>query len=1082
MNLWSSHNQDPGHRTLTQWTQEVDMDLKPTGEKSAPSNPKSPARATFVDAQGLPVLADIASRSSSARRRRKRPAGSLRRLWTNFKRRVGSGTAPSSSSVIEDSAEEPHVVPIMSGPVPNDNEIVDEVVVDRVWSEDITTTDSEHDLSPEKSDGNHRVDGSTSDGNAEESHGLWGTLPIGVVLRWRIWPAVVRFFDSRFSDPKSEAHYAQESWFIKKSLALWASVWLILIWVLGCIFARPLNQNYDRIIYYGVRLLSYSEVTLEAHERPAVKVAPLLTLPVIFMVIYDWPRDRNNFYQVFLTFSVWLWAFYFVLFLYLCPFYPNTPHVHLDCQRRDFLGIHYYTTALQVIALFGLKLNRLPAAIGASTFFVIACIFMIPLKNTWVRSMINFFLFHSFLIYVHYITESSERRLYTLRDQLKVQYKVRVPLNTALLAVQNMAASGTVAKEQDIEFSALKGSLQMMSKVLNDVLDFNRMDSGQFESVYSPYGFHPVMRSLFKPLSLEADAQGLIFETELDPKIDQIARVASYKALGEDAATIRKHMSDHPDVDGIVIGDEARLRQIITNLARLYASESEVAGYSNACKFTSAGGKLTIKTKLVLPATFSIPGETICPVASFASDFPYGITQPDAHPPLSASHLSQHNSENGCQGRDYIVVRIEVTDTGYGIKPRDIIRNKLFTAWNQTEKGRLQGGKGTGLGLALVRQIVKLSGGRLGVRSKLDVGSTFWVELPLGIGSKTIINPNRPNSTSLSATRGSGSDDQINISGEAKDQTLLALDNGFTLMDPMSLEVSQASSETRYLLSAKQDPAQQGNREELDLQRHASLSPVNGRSDTSSPPHKPVDKTEQTDGVEQSSPLEEQTNRPIRSRPTFVPMPSRRSFRADAPPTNASNISRTSDPLAQFDAVYTRNSPSGGPPPITVSIEPALSVLVVDDDAVTRTLMKRLLERLGCHVSTAENGEVALEMILGPLAVNTPSSVSSGYGPILEPDIEFTPEGKFGVVFLDNQMPVLSGIKTVQKLRALGRTDLVVGVTGNALPTDQDEYLQAGVDRILTKPVKEQGLIDMLILADEHRKSMSHDLPPQDRG
>ena len=55
----------------------------------------------------------------------------------------------------------------------------------------------------------------------------------------------------------------------------------------------------------------------------------------------------------------------------------------------------------------------------------------------------------------------------------------------------------------------------------------------------------------------------------------------------------------------------------------------------------------------------------------------------------------------------------------------------VAAAFNQTEQGRLQGGKGTGLGLALVRQIVKQAGGRLGVRSQVGVGSTFWIELPL---------------------------------------------------------------------------------------------------------------------------------------------------------------------------------------------------------------------------------------------------------------------------------------------------------------------------------------------------------------
>ena len=86
--------------------------------------------------------------------------------------------------------------------------------------------------------------------------------------------------------------------------------------------------------------------------------------------------------------------------------------------------------------------------------------------------------------------------------------------------------------------------------------------------------------------------------------------------------------------------------------------------------------------------------------------------------------------------------------------------------------------------------------------------------------------------------------------------------------------------------------------------------------------------------------------------------------------------------------------------------------------------MTRLLTRLGCKVSTAKNGEVALEMVL-----------LSGHG------------GRFAVVFLDNQMPVMSGLSMVAKLREAGRNNFVVGVTGNALLSDQEAYLEAGVDR-----------------------------------
>lgn len=125
-----------------------------------------------------------------------------------------------------------------------------------------------------------------------------------------------------------------------------------------------------------------------------------------------------------------------------------------------------------------------------------------------------------------------------------------------------------------------------------------------------------------------------------------------------------------------------------------------------------------------------------------------------------------------------------------------------------------------------------------------------------------------------------------------------------------------------------------------------------------------------------------------------------------------------------------------------------MRVLVVDDDLLTRKLMSRMLTRLGCKVNTAENGEIALDLILNPNSRPTPSSEDTGSGGLLPSDVsESGDEPRYAVVFLDNQMPIMSGLDVVRNLRRRGRKDFVVGVTGNALLTDQHEYLDAGVDQ-----------------------------------
>ena len=132
--------------------------------------------------------------------------------------------------------------------------------------------------------------------------------------------------------------------------------------------------------------------------------------------------------------------------------------------------------------------------------------------------------------------------------------------------------------------------------------------------------------------------------------------------------------------------------------------------------------------------------------------------------------------------------------------------------------------------------------------------------------------------------------------------------------------------------------------------------------------------------------------------------------------------------------------PSTNRPP-HIDITPGLPVLVVDDDKMTRMLFQRMLGRLKCSVTTAVNGYEALQLITGDQNVSqTPAeelhehslfSDGDDHESITEKDQDQEEgESKFAIVFLDNQMPVMTGVEMVRKLRKLGRKDLVVGVTG----------------------------------------------------
>jgi hypothetical protein len=223
-------------------------------------------------------------------------------------------------------------------------------------------------------------------------------------------------------------------------------------------------------------------------------------------------------------------------------------------------------------------------------------------------------------------------------------------------------------------FDGLMGSLDMMEKVLNDVLSFDHMSEGKFEQARNPFDFHKVIKVVALLHRVHAEHAGLDFELDMDPNID--------------------------NVGGIVVGDEMRLRQLTSNLI-----------ISNALKFVGS-------------PTFQIVAnhQTRVGGVRIATRLVW-MTGGDSLDPCSDS------TDNDSPER-VAAIRVEVHDTGVGLRPEDVQNNRLFSPYVQTEIGRRQGGKGSGLGLALVHQIVRLSGGRLGVESEVGKGSTFWFEIP----------------------------------------------------------------------------------------------------------------------------------------------------------------------------------------------------------------------------------------------------------------------------------------------------------------------------------------------------------------
>lgn len=262
-----------------------------------------------------------------------------------------------------------------------------------------------------------------------------------------------------------------------------------------------------------------------------------------------------------------------------------------------------------------------------------------------------------------------------------------------------------------------------------------------------------------------------------------------------------------------------------------------------------------------------------------------------------------------------VAFRIEVMDTGIGVAPEH--HGKIFGLFAQADETVFNRFGGTGLGLALCRQQVRLMEGRIGAESTLAAGSTFWVNLALQAAAEV--------GTSLVPSRVSV------IAGVASEASMLR----------KRLEELPGLRESGLVLDVI---AEQGQ----DIKGHAPDAKIYASPEiTGGLPDRPIRERFSTSINFQSSDIELQ-----------------RALR-----------------IASLQSIQVRATVTHQAVEESISLAGDLKgirILVADDNKVNRSVMDKMLSRAGAVVTLAAGGEEALALLsegdvdLGLLDVNMP--------------------------------------------------------------------------------------------------------------
>ncbi len=362
-----------------------------------------------------------------------------------------------------------------------------------------------------------------------------------------------------------------------------------------------------------------------------------------------------------------------------------------------------------------------------------------------------------------------------------------------------------------------------------------------------------------------------------------------------------------------------------------------------------------------------------------------------------------------------VILRFAVTDTGIGISPDTQAR--IFEKFSQADESTTRNYGGSGLGMAIAKQLVELMGGEIGLSSRPGIGSTFWFDLPL---TNNNTNKNYANNLNLANTR------VLRVANTISNQT-----NATNYMRELQVNVWDVASmqKAKEILDHRPDSYEMILMDGLS-QPHTFAEQINAIASDPKHANKLILMIQPESDDAQHSNLDK--------RIYLLTEPLDRQLFIHA--LYASHMNSYNEIKAKTDNEV-------------VASNRQLNILVAEDNPVNGMVIGRILDKNGHHHHLVVNGNEALKALK---------------------------QESYDLVIIDMHMPMLGGIDTYKRHAKQIKGDSAIPfimLTANATVEARKQCEEAGIKYFLTKPISSKELINVINMATH--KETTHILTNQ---